>query len=237
MFLNGILLSLADIDKGLLLEQVLRVIACVIIGGAIGYEREIKAKPAGFVTFILVCVGSCIIAILQENLFLANQDHMDRSRIIAQVVSGIGFLGAGTILYQRGAVKGITTAAMLWLVAALGIMVGSGGTLNYIIAAITVVVVLPTVIIARRFGEKISTGRRIYKIRILFEENCEKELFEFFATSGVTIRKSYFVNKIREGKKELKESYIYLSLPKGMTLNELLEKLSAYNEIYEVSEA
>ena len=237
MFLNGILLSLADINKGLLLEQVLRVIPCVIIGGAIGYEREIKAKPAGFVTFILVCVGSCIIAILQENLFLANPDHMDRSRIIAQVVSGIGFLGAGTILYQRGAVKGITTAAMLWLVATLGIMVGSGGTLNYIIAAITVVVVLPTVIISRRFGEKISTGRRVYKIRILFEENCEKELFEFFATSGVTVRKSYFVNKIREGKKELKESYIYLSLPKGMTLNELLEKLSAYNEIYEVSEA
>ena len=236
MFLNGILLSLADIDKGLLLEQVLRVIACVIIGGAIGYEREIKAKPAGFVTFILVCVGSCIIAILQENLFLANPEHMDRSRIIAQVVSGIGFLGAGTILYQRGAVKGITTAAMLWLVATLGIMVGSGGTLNYIIAAITVVVVLPTVIISRRLEENFN-WKRVYKIRILFEGNCEKELFEFFATSGVTIRKSYFVNKIREGKKELKESYIYLSLPKGMTLNELLEKLSAYNEIYEVSEA
>ena len=225
------------LDTKLLIEQLLRVLACLIIGGAIGYEREIKSKPAGFVTFILVCVGSCIIAILQENLYLDNPEAMDRSRIIAQVVSGIGFLGAGTILYNRGAVKGITTAAMLWLVAALGIMIGSGGIANYIIALVTVVIVLPTVIISRRFGKRITTGRKIYKIRILFEDEAEKELYDFLATTGVTVRKTYFVNKLREGKRELKESYIYLSLPKGMTVNELLEKLSSYHEIYEVSEA
>ncbi|HHZ12149.1 MAG TPA: hypothetical protein GYA05_05500, partial [Acholeplasmataceae bacterium] len=109
----------------LIVEQILRVIASALVGAAVGYEREIKSKPAGFFTFTLVCMGSCLIAILQENLFL--DWGGDRGRIIAQVVSGIGFLGAGTILHNRGNVIGISTAAMLWLVAGLGLLIGSGG--------------------------------------------------------------------------------------------------------------
>ena len=96
----------------LIVEQILRVIASVLVGAAIGYEREIKNKPAGFFTFTLVCMGSCLIAILQENLNLSNGG--EPGRIIAQVISGIGFLGAGTILHNRGNVVGISTAAMLW---------------------------------------------------------------------------------------------------------------------------
>ena len=124
----------------IIIEQILQVIGALIVGAAIGYEREIKNKPAGFFTFTLVCVGSCLIAILQKNIvndaseqilanpLLADVLKVDQGRIVAQVVSGIGFLGAGTIIHNRGNVKGITTAAMLWLVSGLGLMIGTGAS-------------------------------------------------------------------------------------------------------------
>src|SRR5690606_8186930 len=109
----------------LLIEQILRILAATIVGATIGYEREIKNKPAGFFTFTLVCVGSCLIAILQQNIYLENPSS-EPGRIIAQVISGIGFLGAGSIIHNRGNVKGLTTAAMLWLASALGLLIGTG---------------------------------------------------------------------------------------------------------------
>ena len=149
-----------------IIELILRVFAATIVGALIGYEREIKNKPAGFYTFILVCVGSCLIAILQVNLVyssidiiknnpdMANVLKVDSGRVIAQVVSGIGFLGAGTIIHNRANVKGITTAAMLWLVASLGLMIGTGGRNNYIIALVTVVIILPIASFSRKFSDR-----------------------------------------------------------------------------------
>ena len=136
-------------------EQILRLVAAAICGGIIGYEREIKNKPAGYVTFILVAVGACLIAILQVNLVnltiytIEQKPHLhgvistDVGRVIAQVVSGIGFLGAGTIIHNRGTAKGITTAALLWVSAALGLVIGIGGRHNYILAFATAVILIP----------------------------------------------------------------------------------------------
>lgn len=219
-----------------LLEQVLRILAATIVGAAIGYEREIKNKPAGFFTFTLVCVGSCLIAILQQNLFITNPNS-EPGRIIAQVVSGIGFLGAGTIIHNRGNVKGITTAAMLWLVSALGLLIGTGGYYNYVIAGTTVVIVLPLAMLSRKLSEKLAQTKKVQKIRIVFNETHEKELFDNLANQGVIIRKSYLLNKHMQGKIHLKESVIYFSLPKSRKLQDVMNQVSLLEYVYEIQEA
>jgi putative Mg2+ transporter-C (MgtC) family protein len=219
----------------LLVEQILRVIASALVGAAIGYEREIKNKPAGFFTFTLVCVGSCLIAILQENIFLNLGG--DPGRVIAQVVSGIGFLGAGTILHNRGNVIGISTAAMLWLMAGIGLLIGTGGLNNYVIAFTTVVIILPLTMLFRRFSDRLSKTKKIQRIRIVFKENCEKLLFDNLASQGVIVRKYYLVNKYIEGDEHLKESIIYFSLPKTRNLDEVLNQISLLEFVQEIQQA
>ncbi|WP_162265473.1 MgtC/SapB family protein [Abyssisolibacter fermentans] len=119
-------------------EIILRFALSVFVGGLIGYEREYQNRPAGFITHILVCVGAAIIAMIQNQLVqdsinltlmypqLANSLKIDSGRIISQVVSGVGFLGAGAIIHNKGSVTGLTTAATLWVVACIGIACGMG---------------------------------------------------------------------------------------------------------------
>ncbi|WP_270330720.1 MgtC/SapB family protein [Lapidilactobacillus dextrinicus] len=120
------------------LEIIIRLVMAIIMGGAIGFEREYKSRPAGMRTHILVCVGATLLALIQEQITAQTVDFAqaqpklmqiltaDQTRIIAQIVSGIGFLGAGTIIMTKQTVKGLTTAASVWAVAAVGIALGSG---------------------------------------------------------------------------------------------------------------
>ena len=117
--------------------------AAAICGGIIGLERELKNKPAGFRTNILICLGAAMymaIGLLLVNI--GGEQQSDPARIAAQVVTGIGFLGAGCIIQQRERVKGLTTAATIWVVAAIGIVAGAGFPILAFIAAGMVVVTL-----------------------------------------------------------------------------------------------
>ena len=110
-------------------ETLIRLLAAAIAGSVIGYERERLQWAAGLRTHMLVCVGSCLVIIVSAYGFsdvLGSHVVLDPSRIAAQVVSGIGFLGAGTILLRGEVVKGLTTAASLWAVATIGLAVGAG---------------------------------------------------------------------------------------------------------------
>ena len=113
----------------------------VVCGGLIGVEREIKQKPAGFRTNILICFGSMLIMWLSIRIGTGLiPGHIgDPGRIAAQVVTGIGFLGAGTILHSRGHITGLTSAAMIWVVSAIGMVIGAG---VYVIALSSTVVIL-----------------------------------------------------------------------------------------------
>ncbi|MBU1044115.1 MAG: MgtC/SapB family protein [Candidatus Omnitrophica bacterium] len=106
----------------------IRLMLATVLSGIIGYEREIHGRAAGLRTTILVGVGSCLIMLTSINLHAIYQGiaNVDPSRIPAQVISGIGFLGAGTILRFHASVRGLTTAAALWAVAGIGIAIGSG---------------------------------------------------------------------------------------------------------------
>jgi putative Mg2+ transporter-C (MgtC) family protein len=102
----------------------LRLIVAAFLGGSIGLEREMKRKPAGLRTNMFICFGSAMFTILSEEL--ASQWPGDHTRIAAQIIPGIGFIGAGSILHSRGSVSGLTTAATLFVVAGVGMAVGGG---------------------------------------------------------------------------------------------------------------
>ncbi|MGK7311683.1 MAG: MgtC/SapB family protein [Candidatus Longimicrobiales bacterium M2_2A_002] len=104
-----------------------RMLLAATLGGIVGIEREWSGKPAGFRTNLLICVGAALLTELSVSVAMSSDPELttaDPARIAAQIVSGIGFLGAGTIIQSRGSVTGLTTAATLWVVAAVGMAVG-----------------------------------------------------------------------------------------------------------------
>ena len=118
-------------------EILLRLVISVILGGMIGLERRYHDKPAGFMTNTLICIGSAVFAIC--SVYCSELFGGDPSRIAAQIVAGVGFLGAGSILRDGNKISGLTTAASIWVVAAIGISVGLG---NFVLAASTALIVL-----------------------------------------------------------------------------------------------
>lgn len=123
-----------------------RLVLASILGGAIGFEREVSGKEAGLRTNLLICIGASLLAVLSIRIGTYHLEvgsiTADTSRIMAAVISGIGFLGAGTIIQAEGSVTGLTTAATLWVVAAIGIATGVGafviasGTTLFVLAAL-----------------------------------------------------------------------------------------------------
>jgi putative Mg2+ transporter-C (MgtC) family protein len=115
-----------------------------VLGGVVGLERELSGKPAGLRTNILICLGSAILMDLSARISVLPDGTRvgDPARLAAQVVTGIGFLGAGTILQARGVVVGLTTAATIWVVAAIGLTVGAGAYVEAVGATLLVALVL-----------------------------------------------------------------------------------------------
>lgn len=121
----------------MLLDITLRLFIAMLLGGSIGIERDYRSKEAGFRTHFLVALGSALFCIVSQYGF--GFDLKDSSRVAAQVVSGIGFLGAGTIIFQKNVVRGLTTAAGLWVTAAIGLACGTG---MFAAAAVTTIMVI-----------------------------------------------------------------------------------------------
>jgi putative Mg2+ transporter-C (MgtC) family protein len=128
-----------SLDWGYLADAGIRMLVAVILGGAIGLEREIHDKPAGVRTHALVCLGSALVMIIS-----ASFSDADPTRIAAQVVSGIGFLGAGTIIRRGDVTVGLTTAASLWAVAGVGLAAGHPDPHFMLLAAVAALLVLLT---------------------------------------------------------------------------------------------
>ena len=134
-------------------DMAIRLFMSCLLGGIIGYERESHRKSAGLRTHILVSIGSCLIMILSIKIYESVQGltNADPTRMAAQVVSGIGFLGAGSILKDGPTIKGLTTAASLWVVSGVGLAVGSG---FYMGAFMTTGLVFLTLTILSRLEHK-----------------------------------------------------------------------------------
>lgn len=132
-------------------QIILQLVLAVVFGGVLGLEREYKRKGAGFQTFSLVALGACLFTILSFqffNFFAAKTGiSYDPSRIILAVATGIGFIGAGVIIYRGPQIEGVTTAAGLWCAAAIGVAVGAG---FYFLGLLTTILAVMVLII---FGE------------------------------------------------------------------------------------
>lgn len=124
-------------------DVLIRLVLSVALGGLIGVEREMHRRHAGLRTNILVCLGSCLIMLISLHVFeiYKNVASLDPSRIASGVIAGIGFLGAGTIMREREGVRGLTTAACLWVVSAIGLAVGCGFiSAGLVVTALTLIV-------------------------------------------------------------------------------------------------
>lgn len=151
-----------------LTEDVVRVIYALIAGACLGFEREFHDKPAGFRTLTLICMGSAVFTIISHHYFL-------QDRVASNIVTGIGFLGAGVMLKEGLTIKGITTASTIWVTAAIGMTIGVGA---YWLATVVLVLVLSTLVILNRFEKGLQdfSQKRTYEIIFKSQTHAVDEL-------------------------------------------------------------
>lgn len=182
---------------------ILRLLLAVILGGLIGLEREFHGRPAGLRTHILVCLGATMIMMLPEfgraRLFgpsLSTDSWIDPGRIAAGIVTGIGFLGAGTILRMGDIVRGLTTAACIWFTAVLGVMIGSG---HLVIAAVSTGIGLLVLTVFERAEDWIKpTVYRALRVGVQLDkiDVLEERSHKIFSDVELQVQdKSYSYNK------------------------------------------
>jgi putative Mg2+ transporter-C (MgtC) family protein len=215
-----------------LAELILRVALAALLGGAIGAERELRERGAGLRTHLLVAVGSALFTLVSAYGFsdfeFSTRDGVvfDPTRIAAQVVTGIGFLGAGAIIRQGLSIRGLTTAATLWSVAAIGLAAGSG---YYSAAVVTTAVVLlalgPLRYVARRWFRRVRAeeGRLIVELR---EGESGAQLLDAVARAGARPLSLEFAEE--HGRRRVA---LDLSLPGSLTQAEVVEALLQHEEI------
>lgn len=204
-----------------------RLILAAILGAVIGIEREINNRAAGFRTHIIVSVGACLIMLIGIDGIgkFSSDTARDTARIAGQVISGIGFLGAGTILQKKNAVTGLTTAATLWLSAAIGLAVGIG---YYEGAIIATVICLVTLISLNKISD-LSNKKTIKSYSMIFDTyNFNQDSFyEFTSKEGVEIRKLDIIDEEMDDKSMIEVTF---SFNKNYDIDGFFKKLkSEYN--------
>lgn len=150
------------VSWGNLILCAIAIFICVVLCGLVGLEREKRGRSAGLRTHLLVGVGSCIIMIISIYGFPHANGTRDVARLAAQVVAGVGFLGAGAIIHNNGGIKGLTTASTIWLVMAIGLACGS---MNFILAIIGTIVVMVVLVNFRRI-ERMVTRSNPYLVML-----------------------------------------------------------------------
>jgi len=154
-----------EVARVLRLDLLIKLSLAVFLGGIIGFERELSGKPAGLRTNILICLGAALLMDISTRIGLVDGVRIgDPSRIAAQVVSGVGFIGAGTIMQGSGVVTGLTSAATIWVVAAIGLCVGAGYYVEGLGAGLLVTFVLAGIgrleIYVRRLRRRVTATIR-----------------------------------------------------------------------------
>jgi putative Mg2+ transporter-C (MgtC) family protein len=212
-------------------EYLLRLLVAGLLGAAVGLEREYRAKEAGYRTHFLVCLGSALMMIVSKYGF---DDHLvegtirlDPSRIAAQVVTGIGFIGAGTIIFQKQIVRGLTTAAGIWATAGIGLAVGAG---MYFMSIACTVLVLIGLEVFRRIFKGIGVRSVLIEFTVGDKATLDK-LADYFSTDNYRVisyemsetPKGYTVTEVIKLKKDIDEGELFKQLQdfKDVTVHRL----------------
>jgi len=219
-------------------EVILRLMLAVLVGGIIGYEREYKHMPAGFRTHILVCIGAAVTSIIQ--MFAVNETSVmimqhpelaaaiktDIGRLGAQVITGVGFLGAGTIIHEKGSVKGLTTAASIWAVACIGLAVGLG---YYFLSLSSTILVFLVLVSLKKFEKKFFKKRNIgiVKIEFAYKQGAVRKVAEYFKANSIKVMHVEFILDEDKNEEELYLIREYtILMPRMFQVDEVVSELS-----------
>lgn len=221
-------------------DIIIRIAMAIIIGGFIGYEREMRNRPAGLITHTLVCVGATVVALMQKQMIyetldliqtypeLAGVMSADLGRVVAQVVTGVGFLGAGTIIFDKGSVKGLTTASTIWVVACIGLTIGLG---YYKIAIISGISVIFIVVVLKNVEKNVKRKQFMMILELeYFNNNATfiEEIVKFFVKNKVEVRDIRFLDS---KKKETSRCRFILYFTLFGSREKVMEKLSKMDSV------
>ena len=222
----------------------LRLLLAVIFGGIVGYTREKDNKPAGFRTHILVCFGAAVISMVQDqlrlnilelartNLKLSGVIKTDLGRLGAQVVSGIGFLGAGSIMKEKGeTVGGMTTAAGIWATGCAGLGIGWG---FYNLAIPAIIFMLVIIVIFKKFEPKLVKKIKLLKFEVRFLEN-QNYAKGLLATYEVFNQKSIKIMQIDKNQSE-NIAIFTVNMDEKINISDIIVALSAIRNVEAVKE-
>lgn len=223
-------------------ELVSRILISILFGGIVGYDREVKGQSAGFRTHMLVCVGASMIALIQIkttnqiiDIAVSQSDlfqifSIDQTRLIAQIISGIGFLGAGAIIVTKSTISGLTTAASIWTTAAIGIAIGMGYYEIALIGTVSIVTVLAVI----KNKLNLSVGENL--VVHYLEEDFQDTLIDYFEKNKIKYYSAEFrMERDRETNTMIYREHYVLNLPKEHSMNKMIQRIGKYDTVTYVS--
>jgi putative Mg2+ transporter-C (MgtC) family protein len=213
-------------------EIIIRLLLAAVIGGIIGFEREVHGRAAGFRTQLIVCVAAVLIMIVSENYYFYLHDldsalRIDPARISAGALIGIGFLGAGVIIKSGFAVRGLTTAASIWIVSAIGLAIGGG---LYTEAIVTAVITIMALMVLRVLEKRIKTLRFKHMI-VSASDNAEDRIMSLLSEKG------FHVHSVDYEKRKSSEELVYhftVSVRDKNAIRDVFHKLASLEYISSV---
>ncbi len=216
------------------LSVLIRLGLTFLCGALIGLEREYKRRPAGFRTHILICVGAAMTTMTGQYLFLSQGLYTDMARLGAQVIAGIGFIGAGTIIVtRRNQIKGLTTAAGLWTCAIVGLAIGAGFYEGGLIAA---ALVLVSELLFSQLEYAFMNRQPEINVYMEFRSRSVLEvLFEELKKRNVRVR-NLEITRTRENDVTSSSAIFTLRFPRPVAPEEILERIRAIDGIYLIEE-
>lgn len=213
-------------------QLILRIVLASLLGALIGLEREHAKRPAGLRTHVLVCVGSCLVMLTSE--FIYNEYHhlspnMDIARLGAQVISGVGFLGAGTIIRNGSTVKGLTTAATIWAVACIGLATGIGFYAGALTATFMMLLILAYFksLASSAYDHNISCQ---LNIKLHHSSELINTIEDKFSSNLITINNIRF----RTDKDNTTDVTYFLSMNENTDILPMIKELYNFDEIIEI---
>lgn len=216
------------------LSILVRLVLAAFFGGLIGLEREYKRRPAGFRTHILICLGACMTTMTSQFLGTAMGSAVDMARLGAQVVAGIGFIGAGTIIVTRQQrIKGLTTAAGLWACAIMGLAIGAG---FFESAAVFVCLVLLAELLFVKLEYKLLKNSRDHILYIEYSgADCLERILSYFRNANIRIGSMEFTRPQKEENQSANVIF-YVRSTRTMEMEELRGKVSGISGVLSVEE-
>ena len=223
-------LMIGEWPIGNLILVIIALLLSVILCGAIGLEREQRGRSAGLRTHLLVGVGSCMIMIISIYGFPAIfSDHRDVARLAAQVITGVGFLGAGAIIYRNSGTKGLTTAATIWIVMAIGL---SCGSMNFILAIGGTVLILLVLTVFRKFESRLNKKAPLVMLLVKPDVPVASELLKIASRYDSTIS-DLQISSLETG--EVEVTFLVVSNENELNVASLLAEFESLEGVTRVS--